>query len=476
MSKELLNKTGSILSVRLSLSLVKQFLSFAFGIILARLLTPQEFGIIALVNMVVSYVDGFTNFGLNNAIVQAPEIKKEQIDTVFSLDLFLSIFFCAVTYMMSGIIGEWFHSENVSSVMKWMSLYYLVTAFYYMPHTILRRNVEFKLISIIEVLQTLFTYSISVFLAYLGYSYWSIAYPAIIVPALFALYLSYATGWYPKLSLSKDMSSIYTFGVWGFFRSQIGLLVSKVDQFIIGKYLGVENLGIYSKSFNFTNQIMTGLAMPISGVCFSTFSRISEDRQAVNKLLMRAMTILSLLCFPVFLGIAALHSEIIIVLFGENWTNAIVPMQILSLACVAKSLTGLTESANIALGMYRLQTILNLLLLLFFAVSCFIYINHGTVFICFLFLLYSILSCLGNILLLIKNKICTFKDFIIAVWCPLLGACLMYFLVEYLSSVYFIAGDSLTELLILVSSGALFYLLWTIFFLKIKIINIRFAI
>ncbi len=472
MNEAILKKLNTSVLYRLVFKAGQQIVALGLGVVLARILSPAEFGIIAIANMIVFYANNFSNFGLNNALVQKDDIKNSHINTVFTLDLALSVVLAGVTFLAAGSIAKYFNAPEVALVLKWMSAYYIITTFYYMPVVLLRRNIDFKFLSIVQFLQGLLTSLLSIVLALNGYSYWSIVASTLCIPFLAVFVFMFKTGWVPKLEIHGDMADIYSFGFWVFIRNQMELLVSKVDYFVIGKFLNISSLGLYEKSFELTDRAMSGVTKPLNAVFYSAFCRLNNDLAQVKSVFLEGTALLGLICYPLLFGLIGVAPHFVLSCLGDQWKDMILPVQILSAACVFRVLFGMVASVNVAIGRHKAHTLMTTLSAGIFIILCLIFVSYGIVWISFAFLLYCVISFLTSFWLMYRNVNVTFFDLLKSLWCPLIGSTLMLFIVlagrTYLLTDY----SSVSQLLCLVAVGGVVYLSWCYVFYKLGIVHL----
>ena len=334
MSEDVISKTNAAVLFRLVFKGGQQVVALGLAILLARILSPAEFGVIAVANIIVHYANNFTNFGLNNALVQKDDVKNIHINTVFTIDLTISLVLVVITVLSADRIAIFFHTPDVGPVIKWMSLYYVITTFYHIPVVILRRDINFRFLTVVEFFEGMLTSLMAIALALAGYSYWSIVIASLALPAGVTIILMLKTRWLPRLTIGRDMGGLYSFGFWNFIRAQVQLLVSKIDYFVIGRYLDVQSLGLYEKSFELTERAMAGLTLPVNAIFFSTFCRLKKDINQVKHIFLESVTLLTLVSYPVLFGLFGVSPHFVISCLGRQWEHAIIPLQILVSACL----------------------------------------------------------------------------------------------------------------------------------------------
>ncbi len=470
--KQIIRKTNSALWHRIVFKGGQQLVALIFGIFLARILSPREFGIVAMANIVVHYANNFTNFGLNNALVQKDNVKEEHINTVFTIDFLISFFLVLVTVWFADDIAVFFHKPDVGPVLRWMSLYYIITTFYYIPIVLLRRGIDFRFMTVVEFMEAVLTSLAAVFLALAGFSYWSIVVPTLVVPCLITVILMVKTRWRPRFTIGRDMSDLYSFGLWNFIRAQVQLLVAKVDYFVIGRYLDVSSLGIYEKSFELTERAMSGLTMPVNGIFFSTFSRLQDDIAAVRGVFLQASTILTFICYPVLLGLAAVAPHFVHSCLGPQWSEAVLPIRILAVGSLFRVLLGMVANVNVTVGYYKIHTFYNIIAAVLFVGLCFWLVSYGIAAVCIGYFIYCLFSFLAGFVIISHAVNLGIDEFIKALWCPVAGSLIMFLAVYLLSVNVFTDTGSFFDLILLIIAGGLVYAAWCYPFYRMGLLNL----
>ena len=471
MSQEIIKKINTAVVYQLFFKAGQQIGALVLGVVLARILSPAEFGVIAIANMIVFYANNFTNFGLNNALVQKKDINNHHINTVFTIDLAVSIALAVVTILAADSIAKYFNAQEVAQVLKWMSFYYVITAFYYIPVVILRRNIDYKFISIVEFIQSLLISVLAIVLALNGYSYWSIVISSLCITLLAALVFIFKTGWLPKVEIYRDMTDIYSFGFWVFIRNQMELLVSKADYFVIGKYLDMSALGLYEKSFELTDRAMTGMTKPLNSVFYSAFCRLNGDLLQVKSVFLEGTALLGFICYPALFGLIGVAPHFVLSCLGEQWINMIIPVQILSTACVFRVLFGMIASVNVAIGKHKAHTLLTTFSAGLFIVLCLFLFIYGIVGVSIAFLVYCVISFCTSFWLMHRNININILELLKALWCPLLGSMLMLLIVLVGRTYVLTDYSSFLQFFCLIAVGVGVYLSWGYFFYRKGILH-----
>jgi len=354
-------------------------------------LDPVDFGIVAVGTIVIYYANSFTNFGFNNALVQRESINERQIDSVFTIDILISIVLTLITLIFAADIAAFFGIPESESVIKVLSSFFILTTFYQMPDTLLRKTIQFKQLSLIKIIQTLAGSILTLVMAIIGFKYWSLVLGNLLAYSLATGMLLYIVDWKPRINYShSQMKDIYNFSFWNLFRGQVFYINKYLPQFFIGKYQGADPLGNFEKAYSISTMPQEGIGAAINSVMFSSFSRIQKDKSMLQSTFSRILTIEAVILFPLLLGLYAISPYFIIVVLGEKWHGAILPLQIFCLSGIFSGLDGVSASLNVAVGDYKGHTMRRAYSVLLLIILCTMFIRWGVLGICLAYLLSSI--------------------------------------------------------------------------------------
>lgn len=172
--QEIGSKTKSSLIWNTSLKIIYQVFRFGISIIIARMLDPKDFGIMGIATMIVFYANSITNFGFNRALIHKEKINESHINTIFTIDIAISLFLTLATVLFSSRIADFFKTPELTHVILSLSCVFLLTSFYYIPVTILKRRLDFKKVAIIELYRGVVQSCLTLILALLGLKYWAL--------------------------------------------------------------------------------------------------------------------------------------------------------------------------------------------------------------------------------------------------------------------------------------------------------------
>ena len=280
---------------------IYQIIKFGFSIIIARILSPNDFGIMSIAGIIIFYSDSISNFGFSTAIIQKDHITKDHINSVFTLNLIISVFLLGLFFLTANQIAIFFKTDELKNIFWVLSSVIIFTSFYLIPECLLKRNLNFKLLSKIEFIKSFSNSILTLIFAILGFKYWSFVYGLIGCHLISIPIGIYYSKWVPKLVIKKSaVKEIFSFSLWNFLNSQIRMVSAYFDKLIVGKVLGVSLLGYYEKGFALAFTPIESISFRISGVMFSTFSRAQSNNTNLCWYLHKSLVVTSIICFPVF--------------------------------------------------------------------------------------------------------------------------------------------------------------------------------
>lgn len=403
-----------------------QIFAFVISIIIARILSPKDFGIMAIVMMLIGYSNLLTSFGLGDAIVQKNIRDKITLNTIFSFSLGMSFILVVIFYLSSGFIAEMFDSPEVEAVVKMMSIVFILSSFTILPMAILRRDMDFKALSLFDMARVVIMSLTTLLLAVYEFSYWSLVYGQLVALFIITFALCVKVKWLPKLHYSnKSMKSVFHFGVWTFIRAQLIFVGQHVDRFIAGKWFGVTSLGFYDKAITLSRTPYDSITTNIDSVMYSSFSIAKNDKTTLQKQYGKSMLVISYINLPLYVGLFFVAPYFVWSLLGEKWEPLITPFQIVILGYLFISYTGLQTSFNVGIGKYKEITILLFISILILVAGCVALFEYNIVGIAIAFVIFGVTQYVLFINLSLKNIGISWLKIIVKVLPALLPTVLM---------------------------------------------------
>lgn len=307
-------------------------------IVLARLLTPQDFGLIALASIAISVITLFQNLGMTHALIQRRDRTEEAANIVFFTGLLLGITLYTFLFFFAPSIATFFENEKVTPVLRVMSLSFIILSFGSVQNALLTKELYFKRLFYLNIATTIVSGLISILLAFYDFGVWSLVYGSLsgsfINIIIFWIIHPWRPAWEYDLKLARKMIgfggivSLHELIVWANYN---------IDNLIVGKWLGTATLGIYQVGTNIAKWPSANITGSLTNVIYPTFSILQEDLEELKRICLKVLKHISLITFPVGIGIAVTAPQLVPVLLGEKWIAAIPVIQILSVTGILAS-------------------------------------------------------------------------------------------------------------------------------------------
>jgi O-antigen/teichoic acid export membrane protein len=323
--------------------------------ILARLLSPTEFGIAAVATMVVQFGYRITQFGLNAAIVRVRHLRREHETSVFSFNLAVGLAIYLALVLAAPRIGRFFGSEDSGRLLPLAALVFVVAPFGTVPGALLSREFRYRELSGLAFLDTLIGSLATILLAYAGFSFWSLPAGLLAGNAVATLRRYLLSNWRIGVGFSwPAFRELVAYGGGVQTKRLLQYAADNLHTFIVGKVLGVTALGFYDKGFS----TMSRLTHPLTfgtGVTFRIFAEIAEEPARFRRAYHKTMTVAGLMAIPMLAGAALVAHELVIVAYGERWTPGVPVFQFLCLSGACRLMSQYVGNANEAVGGVWLQ-------------------------------------------------------------------------------------------------------------------------
>lgn len=353
------------------------------NMVLARILVPEAFGMVATVTMVISFMDLFTDSGFQKFLIQH-EFKdsKEQYQyatVAFWTNLLISCLFFGVVAIFSEQIGTLVGSAGLGNAIIVASIQLPLTSFSSIQTAIFRRELDFHTLFVARIFIICVPFCITIPLAYSGFGYWSLIIGTLIGQLINTIVLTLKSKWSPSFYYSfLFLKRMISFSFWTLLESLSIWLTSWIDIFIIGSLLDSYSLGLYRTSLNTVNLIFSVVLSAIIPVIFSTLCRVQDNDKEFKSIFYKNQYLLSLIILPMGVGIFLYSDVITIILLGKEWISASYIIGIWGLTTAFKIiLSDLNSECYRAKGKPKLSLLLQVSQLIFLVPACLISLNYG---------------------------------------------------------------------------------------------------
>lgn len=323
---------------------LRTFITLGSVSILARVLSPADFGYVAMATVVTEFAALFNNFGFANVLIQRRAINRLHLDTVFWASAFLGAVLALAVFIASFFAVWLFSDPKIAGLLRVLSSTFLLGGLANVPSVVLIRLMRFRAQFMIRALSTAGAAVAAVAFALAGFGVWSL----VLGPwfgTLIVVVASYVCVPYKprmRFSASHLTSTWRTSG--SYFGGGLLYYVNmNVDLLLIGRQLGATSLGFYQNARSLTDEIRGRIAMPLQAVLFPAFSTLQDDRTRFRELVFRSGRVLAAVVIPIGFGVSATASELVPVLYGEKWLSMIPVMTMFGISAAVKAGTAIAS-------------------------------------------------------------------------------------------------------------------------------------
>lgn len=407
-----------------ALSMVGSWIVKALGlistIILARLLAPEDFGVVAICMLVIYFFDLLATTGTRAYILSLEDVSSSDINSAWTLDIFAKSSIAIIIIIFSGDIANYFANPILKSPIMVCSLIPILSGAENPKLNILRRNFQYKPLFKINVQAKIISFVITISAAYYLQSYWALVIGSV-VSVLLITCLGYVYAPYsPRIDFSQFRKQ-WRFSKWIFSKAIVGYARAKTDTFILGKFFSLSDVGAFNIAKEFGLLVYEQIALPVSDIIMSGVQKNSSCRNKVASTIESYMVFLTVIVLPACFGTALLADEIVIVILGDKWIGAGLLLKPLSIFGFFVSLTAVLTAATNALRKVKSSFYLELVIALIAVFLLYFYreleihefsivvVSIGFVTFCFYFLLVKCYIPLSPLRIVVAILPCVFS-------------------------------------------------------------------
>lgn len=309
---------------------VNQGLQFVIGIILARLLSPSDYGIVALPMIFLAVAQCFIDSGFSSALIRKPELTEEDLSTAFYFNIIVGISFYTLLFFTSPLIADFYNVPILADILKVTALSTLFSPLQSVHFTLFAKNLNFSITSKISILCKITTGIVGILLAYLGAGIWAIVFQGVAGQLLSLLLVWHYSPWRPTARWSNESFS-YLFGFGGklLWSSILDTLYNNINPLIIGKFYSPGDLGMYNRAMNYATLPHNHICGIINSVSYPVLSKLQDQEEELNNYFRKMIRLIIFVLSPAELLLAALARPLIIVMITEKWEPCVPLLQLL---------------------------------------------------------------------------------------------------------------------------------------------------
>lgn len=341
---EIKQKTVSGFAWRLTERICAQVVTFSVTVVLARILTPEDYGIVAIVNVFVAVFDVLVSGGLSSALIQKKNADETDFSTIFYANFVMSAILYVLLFFVSPLVARIYKNNLLTPVLRVMGIKLFVSAINSVQQVYVARRMIFKKFFFATLLGTVCSATVGIYMALKGFGVWALVMQIITNPFIDTIVLFITVDWHPRWMFNKEsLKSLFGYGWKVTSTSFSGILFGKLKNLIVGAKYTASDLAYYNRGESLPVLITSNITTTLESVLFPAISKFQDDKLKLKSAVRRSMSLGSYVLMPLLFGLAAVSDKITLILFTEKWASSVPFVQIVCF----QELTELLNSVNL---------------------------------------------------------------------------------------------------------------------------------
>lgn len=326
-------------------------IQFISGIILARLLTPFDYGCIGMLMIFVVLAEAFIDGGFGSALIQKKRPTQEDYSTIFWFNIAMSVLLYAVLYFSAPAIARFYDIPLLCDVLRVQGVILFIYAFNVIQRNQLRKKLNFKVLSIVTITTSITSLVITIIMAFHGFGVWALVAQNIITAAIPALVFWFYIKWRPIWTFStKSFKELFSFGFYMFLTHLFNSFGQQLQGLLIGKVYNPSTMGYYSKAHSTEKLASNSISSVMMQVTYPLYAEVQDDKKQLANIIKRITMTISYIIFPMMFILLLCAKPIFLLLYSDRWLSSVPYFQTLCLAGLAACLQSVNNNAIAAVG------------------------------------------------------------------------------------------------------------------------------
>lgn len=309
--------------------------SFILQIWLARLLLPEDYGVIALTSVFITLSMVFVEIGFTSALIQRPELTDMEINSAFYSGIFIASVLYILIYTFSPAISKYYQEPILKSVLRTQGLLVIIASIYSVPVSLIQRELQFKKTFIANGISSIAQGALGIVLAMKGFGVWALVYGSILQAVLYCVLVLGLSKWKPKLKFSlQETWVIFAYSSKILLMRLLNTLFENAKSLIIGKLFSPTLLGFYNRGYQIPILAMTNIDGAINAVSFPVFSKLQHDYVDLGRKIRKSLQVSIYIVWPAMIGLVVVSESLVTVLLTKKWLASVPFLQLTALICM----------------------------------------------------------------------------------------------------------------------------------------------
>jgi O-antigen/teichoic acid export membrane protein len=327
------------------------FIQFISGIILARLLTPYDYGCIGMLSIFMVLAEAFIEGGFGSALIQKKRPTQEDYSTIFWWNLGMALLMYAILFVCAPAISRFYKIPLLCDVLRVQGLVLFIYAFNIVQRNQLRKKLNFKVLSIVTITTSLVALGITIIMAYKGFGVWALVAQNLISAAIPAIVFWFFIKWRPIFVFSvKSLKELFSFGFYMFLGHLLNQFGQKIQGLLIGKVYTPATMGYYSKAESTEKLASHSISGIMTQVTYPLFAEVQDDKVALGNVIKRMTMTLAYITFPLMFILLLCAKPVFVLLYSDRWLQSVPYFQVLCIAGLAGCLQAVNLQSIAAIG------------------------------------------------------------------------------------------------------------------------------
>lgn len=327
------------------------FITFLSDIILARLLSPYDFGCIGILIVFTTLAETIIDGGFGSALIQKKSPTQEDYSTIFFWNLIMSVFLYCILYFSAPFIASFFDIPLLAPVLRVQGIILFIFSINMVQWTQLKKKLDFKTIAIITIICQVVSLVVAIYMAYYGYGVWSLVAKNLIAAFLASILFCIIIRWHPLWVFSwSSFKKLFSFGFFMFMSNIVTILSTRIQDILIGKVFSASSLGYYSKASTAQHMATTSISQIVEQVTYPLYAEVQDNYSALQTMVKKITMTLSYVSFPLIFLLLLFAKPFFVILYSEKWLVSVPYFQILCFAGLAQCLQSVNFYSILAIG------------------------------------------------------------------------------------------------------------------------------
>jgi O-antigen/teichoic acid export membrane protein len=323
-------RTVSSVGWKFTGSIASYGITFVVGLILARVLGPEEYGLVGIIMIFITIFNGIVDSGLSNALIRKTDSTEVDYSTTFIANLVVSAVLYTLLFLGAPLVASFFRQPALVSLMRVMGVLIFIQALMLIQQTVLTKELDFKTQAKCSIISSIISGVVGVGMAFTGFGVWSIVGQQISKSLSYTVAIWIYRNWWPRMVFSwKSFRELWDFGWKILVSGLISNLWSQMSKVVIGRVYSSESLGYYEKAREYVAMVSQNLTMVVQSVSYPALSQLQDEKERLKQGYRKVIKVTMLVTFVLVIGLAACAKQFILVLIGEKWLMSVPMMQII---------------------------------------------------------------------------------------------------------------------------------------------------